>query len=238
MEPLQSIIFQTPIDTYLAIQRLDGVQNQLFRLALVWQKQCADFLLNLVPAVVRGSSPSFDPSRVLELAIVFFRCKWCHDSISYPRILAHSCLRERHSRPSPLLLQSMVHYSENQRSAEPSACVANTNEQCWNHDKKQVIFAQDTCDIAKSVILALGDDPNTATAYMLNSQSQRVECLSCADDPTCSTMNWSGAVSGLHSMVIHILLMNLGCSCSRKAPRYQRGHVEVELDTPSTNIVT
>ncbi|KAF8969724.1 hypothetical protein BDZ97DRAFT_1915257 [Flammula alnicola] len=78
--------------------QIESLAPRLGEISSSWRAEADKVLLGLLS---EATEPSMlvDNEEVdrkpLELATTFFKCHWCPDPISYPRVLMHSCLRQR-----------------------------------------------------------------------------------------------------------------------------------------------
>jgi len=75
----------------------EKVEPHLCNLITSWKEETDRYLVTLMPQPSgKGKKKDSRNSKAsaLELATTFFKCDWCTEPISYPRILMHSCLVE------------------------------------------------------------------------------------------------------------------------------------------------
>ncbi|KXN91510.1 hypothetical protein AN958_00772 [Leucoagaricus sp. SymC.cos] len=159
-----------------------------------WNGSRDQFLISLFPASNKGSranakgkDKAVDGSYVLNLATTFFQCPACVEPISYPRALAHECLRSSCTQ-------------SNRRDDDPEdlAVLSAGISYCrpWLCDAKDLIFDQEASDVAKMIVLECGGNPAETTAQQMDEMNPRLECLRCTEPKKGrSVMKWRMAVS-------------------------------------------
>ncbi|TFK76191.1 hypothetical protein BDN72DRAFT_891282 [Pluteus cervinus] len=184
MEPVKSLIFDTPVDIFLPIQTFDQLRSELLPLGLRWREKNDELLTKLLPKNLRPARGRGTPWKApLDLAVTFFRCAWCDEPITYPRALVHACLTRRRATPSML--------------KENEFLDANFSEP-WNYGGKQLAFDHQTHNIAVGVITALGEDPMQVKPEQLDVLDRRLECTLCATSARRLAMRWKIAI--LHGL--------------------------------------
>lgn len=190
--------------------------NEIPELLQTWKAEAEEFLLGLLPSSAggkkgrggsrsKGKAPALDRS-ALNLATSIFYCKWCGPDhpLTYPFILEHECLFERHApenahdyipsrNPKRRDEDRQITYLNEEDKADPNAP--------WNEGGDQIIFFEEASEFASAIVLALGKDPSVATWEELDEGNERVECLHCRLPDNSNhrlkrvAMDWRHAVS-------------------------------------------
>jgi hypothetical protein len=175
LEPFYSLIF-SPMDIILEEFKSNviGFQTELTDLCDKWVKSSSELLVRLLPK-------SFATNPDLHLATIFFRCRWCREPISYPRVLKHECLTMNHSRTSD--------------ESDDELLQASNLYHPWNYGGEQVTFHEEGHLCAKEIISVCGQDPDSITLSEMDDLDYRVECLHCAHPSRGRlVMKWKTAV--------------------------------------------
>ncbi|KAF9522683.1 hypothetical protein CPB83DRAFT_91200 [Crepidotus variabilis] len=195
LEPFASIIketegFRVLIDTDFRkrIQDLQSIVNK-------WRETTDEYLLGLVRESLDESAEESADQGLLSCAGVFFKCGFCNEPVSYPRILVHKCLRSKvvdnsapatsldcdngvklvdfeagEDRPPKLKAVSMV--TEWEDLTKPYRMGAHAGNEA-------IFFDTNASRIARKIILATGDDPLKITQEEMSAKNIRLECLQC-----------------------------------------------------------
>ena len=171
MEPFHALILDSPPETEITKESIDNLMVQLPELSAEWNRSNVAMLLQLVPASASLSDP--DPAdqvvSPLDLATTFFRCSWCTDPITYPRVLKHSCLMSFHSSVGEDLDDHVL-----------AACHSiGRGTLPWNYGREQVTYDEEAAEAAKAIVVACGQDLETISASAMDQLDPRVECLRC-----------------------------------------------------------
>ncbi|TFK42326.1 hypothetical protein BDQ12DRAFT_676019 [Crucibulum laeve] len=207
MEPFRTLLFDTPLDRDVSLNEIKDLEDILPELASVWKKSCDKTLIRLLSdkSVVQGQ----DPKLQLGLATTIFSCASCEDIITYPRILAHSCLRDLRNVRKAIKPEeqsdekgkdeeeegdddegSEDNKEEGQQEDEDEdeedededillEILGSWNPIPWNYQGDQVTLNDVASNSAKAVIIACGEDPNTATPAQMDEIDARIECVRC-----------------------------------------------------------
>lgn len=155
----------------------EGLLFHLPRLYDAWLTEKNAFLLSLLPP-----HPPRYQDTTLDLATTSFSCKSCHSLISYPRVLAHGCLR-RISPDVKLREQDACRYKS----------LGFPYLYPWNRGD-QITYAAANERSARAIIEAIRKDPAKTTAREMDSCNIRWIC-GCEDHTW--YLNWRMAVSGV-----------------------------------------
>lgn len=176
-EPFKSLIFVTPLDVVLTTADFEACADQIPQACDDWLQSNTKKLLQLLPKHAASKSS------ILELATTFFRCHWCREPISYPRILVHDCLRRDHP--------GLEDYDDDE------LYYANRSTKPWNFGGAQVTHDKDASNYAKDIITACGKKSASVSAATMDELDQRVECLRCISPRGRLVMRWKTAVRAL-----------------------------------------
>jgi hypothetical protein len=157
LEPFHSIIFDFPPEVVVTKDTFTGALDQWPDAAAEWRNSSVQQLFQLL-------HKPFDVS-ALSLATAFFRCRWCTEPITYPRILKHACLTTNHSKLD---------------DEEDEFLHTNIWTTPWNHGGEQVSFDEEASTFARQIIKSCGQDPLTITMSDMDILDCRVECVRCA----------------------------------------------------------
>ncbi|KAG6867137.1 hypothetical protein C0993_006412, partial [Termitomyces sp. T159_Od127] len=156
-EPFRALIFSTPADDDFELPNPDQLKNDFAKASKAWVESRSQMLEALLPP----NSPRLD------LAATFFRCRWCKEPISYPRILKHICL-----------ITSQIKYKPSGEDVELYKFAWRGRP--WNFGGDQVEFNKEAAGYARNIISACGADPQEVSAEAMNELDRRVECLRCS----------------------------------------------------------
>ncbi|KAF5331121.1 hypothetical protein D9619_005375 [Psilocybe cf. subviscida] len=144
----------------------------------------------------------------LELGTTLFTCHWCPAALSYPRVLVHSCFRDnrKSGNLSNKTSSTAAHdvdgdeedaeeddddASNNEEEPEENYGIVKTtplsvwnslhiaNGRRWNESGDEITFDSEASGAAKSILLAIGEDPVTMTTARIQAMDIRVECIRC-----------------------------------------------------------
>lgn len=198
MDEFRSIIFDTPQAEQVSEKSFEIPMAQIQELSQKWLLKNRLLLLDLIPSTGTPESAGLSP---LDLATTFFRCRWCKDPITHPRILRHDCL-------------TSVRKAVDDGSEFFVACT-HLGALPWNFGHDQVSFDVDAFEAAKAIILACRHDPTMITASEMDSFDSRVECLRCVHEKRGHlVMNWRIGVCRALFVPLERLISMLRC-CSR-----------------------
>ncbi|KIM79642.1 hypothetical protein PILCRDRAFT_823182 [Piloderma croceum F 1598] len=197
MDEFRTIIEDTDVDVEVTEANFKEAMNRLPQLVTEWRITKDEELVHIMNEYVtpsgsrrNESQPQHDHTQ-LELATTFFQCKICNTSISYPRILVHSCVH------------SLRDYW---RDYDEFRCKLwlNLDDEPWN-------FAGDRIGIylrggppAREIVMSCGLDPDTTTAKQMDDLDARFECLGCYSEYHGRLiMAWRTAVTHYHTTIDH-----------------------------------
>ncbi|KAG6897023.1 hypothetical protein C0993_007818 [Termitomyces sp. T159_Od127] len=174
-EPLRALIFSTPADDIFQLPNYDQLKNDFAKASKAWVESRSRMLEALLPP----NSPRLD------LAATFFRCRWCKEPISYPRILKHICL-----------IANKIKYKPSGEDVELYKFAWRGRP--WNFGGDQVEFNEEAAGYARDIISVCGADPQEVSAEAMNELDCRVECLRCSQvvRKVRLAMRWTTAVRG------------------------------------------
>jgi len=205
-EPFRSLIVDTAESVKIADISFDEHEADVLRITASWKESADQLLLSLCPKTQsrKGKGKALSTS-ALALAATFFKCHWCSDPITYPRILMHTCLRVRKVVAEDEQNQDNANEDEDveedeengarevNRSASPRAPrppktinmqsawekMFHATVREWNAGGDQVQFDEEASSIARNIILACGEDPDTITHIEMERKDARVQCMRC-----------------------------------------------------------
>ncbi|KAG6916116.1 hypothetical protein DXG01_008391 [Tephrocybe rancida] len=172
--PFRELIFSTPATTKLTQADFEVHKDVIPAVCTAWVTEREKAMEALLPP----DCPS------LHVAAAFFRCNWCTEPISFPRVLGHRCLLLWHDGftledgHADLELGNLLWY-----------------DRPWNWGGEQVEFDEEAAGHAKDIISACGADPEKVTKEEMDALDYRVECLRCAGKRAGRlAMRWSMAI--------------------------------------------
>lgn len=188
LEPFRTLIYDTPENKELREKDLMGHVHAIPEALQTWKAEAEDLLFGLLPASAtrgkKGKGKALELRKTLNLATTIFCCKWCGPDrpLTYPFVLEHECLFERHSpedahdyrhnrNPKKRAEDRQTIYLNEEDKADPNAS--------WNEGGDQLTFFNKASEFASAIILALGEDPSVVTWEELDEANERVECLHC-----------------------------------------------------------
>lgn len=181
MPEFRSIIWDTPIDTKVDEKAFAHGIGRLPQLVEEWRSAKDAELLSILnsaaspkPNAESSGKPKDQEHEIaidrtqLDLAVTQFQCKLGGHTISYPRILIHSCthsLLPDWRVPSP---------------RDPCRAMwQSLKEEPWNHDGDRVGIDQRIKPHLTKLIECCGLDPNVVTNDQMDELDARFECISC-----------------------------------------------------------
>jgi hypothetical protein len=134
----------------------------------------------------KGKEKAVSNTAALSLATVLFQCPSCVEPISYPRVLAHDCLRSASTQtnkcdndPEDLTVLSNGFYSRP-----------------WLCDARELSFDLEASEVAKTIVQVCGANPDETSAETMDNLDYRLECLKCSEPKKGRlVMKWRMAVS-------------------------------------------
>ncbi|KAF9448882.1 hypothetical protein P691DRAFT_813470 [Macrolepiota fuliginosa MF-IS2] len=199
-EPFNSYILSGSDSEPTFITDSDKFGKALGHFAEEWNESRNQFLASLLPKSVRGAGKASAKgkgradisTKALELATTFFQCSSCVEPISYPRVLAHECLRQpctsgnrRDSDPETLQALSITYFPRP-----------------WMCDCEDLTFDQEASEIARAIVQVCGENPDELTAERMDEMDCRLECTRCSEPKKGRwVMKWRMAV--LHELEKH-----------------------------------
>ena len=205
VEPFHSLIKKTPLHIEVTRSKMEEFAHHIPRIMELWKFVRGRYLLRLFPptlqlVLVGVGTLGF---RALELGITFFKCSWCQCILTYPRVLMHGCLRNRHFD------EDVDQKFARLRRGISLDLIWNAIPRwfCggWNEFGNQISFYPEVSHVAQILISIFGKNPFLVPASELDQDDARIECLLCrslsSDNQTYSrlVMNWRMAVSRFKS---------------------------------------
>jgi hypothetical protein len=195
MDEFRAIIEDTDVDMEVTEANFKEAMGRLPQLILEWRSAKDAELVHIMnehaaTGVSRRneSQPQRDRTQ-LELATTFFQCEICNASISYPRILVHSCVHG---------LRDYWHDYDEFRCK----LWLNLDDEPWNFAGDRIGIYLRGGPVAREIVISCGLDPDTTTAKEMDNFDARFECLGCYSEfHGRLIMAWRTAV--WHSAFIH-----------------------------------
>ena len=230
-EPILSYL-QSNVSRTIPPEGWEQFRPQLLGIIDTWRKEADEDLVNLIlrSSLKRGKGRSNKGKETvvanpLELAATLFKCHWCTEPITYPRILAHCCLL-RSARDDAAQGNKGTDSQEDEACAideedsedlkpgaprEPRGPKEITMDVAWaslletestgmKAGNTYVTFDEEAHNVAHSIIQMCGEDPGTVTQAKMHKKNARLECLRCSraskgKGQSRLVMNWMTAVS-------------------------------------------
>ena len=211
----------------------EKMEPQLRSLITSWKEETDCYLATFIPQP-SGKGKKKDSSNsktsALELATTFFKCYWCTEPISYPRILTHGCLlkavklqeetggEEDDESDMEDLEEDMVVDARGPRVLQPPKEITPDMVLPMLSDhyslgmyagKEGVSYDKEASNIARDIITVCGQDPMTVTYAAMEEMHARLECLRCSQamqakpraKPVRLVMKWNTAVCPRNSIL-------------------------------------
>jgi hypothetical protein len=178
-EPFNSFVLSESEDQPIFITDESELLDALNKFFDRWNDSRNQFLASLILNAVRrpsqspkGKGKAESNLDALNLATTFFQCPDCVEPISYPRILAHECLR------------SFCALS-NKRNTDPEhldiLSAGGPYRRPWLCEAEGLTYYRDASDIAKMIVQECGASPNEVTAADMDRLDCRLECVRCTE---------------------------------------------------------
>ncbi|KAF8912071.1 hypothetical protein CPB84DRAFT_1841774 [Gymnopilus junonius] len=213
-EPFRSLIKDDTISNSDLLRRLVEHESQIATIATSWKDNTDRFLRKLLQESSNIVGSDVDP---LHLAVTFFKCGFCDDPITYPRILMHRCLRDRpyeneenenkedtkeDSRSQEGDDEDEVDEEDNELSANDDmeevapvtpesvwADISSWYGSTWDEVNDQIFVDDEATGFAKAVVKVCGEDPDTLTFSAMEEKDTRLECVRCTAKAKQKTRN-------------------------------------------------
>lgn len=202
--PFIDLIKNTVISEQITDRELEGLTPHIADITASWRESADQCLLDLLPQLrSRKGKGKQISTRSLELATSFFKCYWCTEPISYPRILMHECLRVR----------SETEDADEEDTDEEDEKIEEFSQNIvdsvwaqmpfwfgtgWNEGNDEITFDDEASGFARVIVKACGQNPDKVTFDQMNEIDARVECLRCSNSGGRNrkrlVMNWTTAV--------------------------------------------
>ncbi|KAF9053059.1 hypothetical protein BJ165DRAFT_1445191 [Panaeolus papilionaceus] len=217
-EPFRTLIQDAADTTFpLVEEQLQTLQDNVTDIITTWNNSAMQLLVDLLPAPPKRSKLTGEER--LSLATTFFKCHWCTEPISYPRILMHSCVRNRRIQVNGTEGESTEVDSEKEGDEEnkceaddqqtprvfidssPEAMWKSMSEwygSQWNEGGEQITFDDEASQVARNILLACNYPPETTPTTTVDNDVIRMECTRCyktSKKPQRLIMNWKQAIS-------------------------------------------
>ncbi|KAF8163575.1 hypothetical protein B0H34DRAFT_695953 [Crassisporium funariophilum] len=230
--PFCELLKNTAIEEELDAKILENLIPNAVELIVSWRESADELLLGLLPKPTGRSRKARRDTSQLGLATTFFKCHWCTEPISYPRILMHNCLRGRRSDPSIEVGEDdseeqdgsegedegdadPENEDEGSSSKEQEAPSYKVNTEsvwnkvsswyggAWNEGNDQVTHDQEASSCAKVIIKVCGEDPETTTYARMDEIDARLECVRCGLKSKASRLVMNWTTAILHELDSH-----------------------------------
>ncbi|KAF9484130.1 hypothetical protein BDN70DRAFT_917980 [Pholiota conissans] len=196
MEPILSIIktIKGNDDEDVTKARLvSGAADFIPDFLRAWRSEADEFLCHLLIGKATAATSvdkTVDSTAPLKLATTFFKCRFCTNPISYPRILMHKCLRTGRKITPPDGEEAPIDSDEDK--PEHFHGVPNvTEKEVWNkmsrwasptwHETLQFISVDEAAmKSAKAITETCVEDPDTVTAEAMKDRKVWLECKRCS----------------------------------------------------------
>jgi hypothetical protein len=220
LEPFRTLLKTLPLEDNVSNQYLSGMQSTLSKLTEAWRREADLYLLGLLSNAPPSTSTDEEIDRApLELATTFFKCNWCTEPITYPRILMHGCLRNRRCKDADEEENEEGDEGGEEADSGPddeNEAVGATDENDhqtpnitrneitvdtvwnkmsswfgsgWNEGSDQIFVDEEATNFAKRIVQVCGQDPNTATFSRMEELDARLECVRCTAKSKLKTRN-------------------------------------------------
>ncbi|ESK85447.1 hypothetical protein Moror_10999 [Moniliophthora roreri MCA 2997] len=193
MPKIQDILKDPDLAAYASADSFAEVKGQYIQLCENWQETKKRELCALLPP--GNTEVDRSMSRLL-LAKTFFKCEDCDEPISYPRILAHSCLTE-------------LRLGYRNRDDDVALMFKLLQSEPWNVDRDRVSYHPVAEQMATKILQACGIDDEVATSEDVDKAAPWLECLSCWNaDEGRAVFPWRKAIiHGLYHLKIEQVLV-------------------------------
>jgi len=171
MANTKTIIEKTPIDVEVTATSFTTLLAQLPRLSEEWRQSKNEKLTTLVNTYRKHTASEAGNARTLnidltplDLATTYFKCSFCLEPISYPRILAHNC---------------MTSFYPPQYGHTHQREFVSLYTRPWNHNGSSVTFHEYAHKCARWIVEVCGFDPELITARDMDEANPMLYCRSC-----------------------------------------------------------
>ena len=213
-------------------------ESQLRNLITSWREKTDHYLAALMPQPSgKGKKKDFRNSQTsaLELATTFFKCDWCTELISYPRVLMHSCFVEDQEKAGDeeedecgmedpeedVVAGPRVPQKITLNTVFPTLSGCHSFGMCAG--KEGVTYDEEASNAARVIIVACGQDPMTVTYAAMEEMDARLECLRCSRAVQAKqkaksvrlVMKWPMAVCPSQPLLIQLMLKSLSAIVAR-----------------------
>ena len=204
-EPIASFM-KNGLPERIPEEDIEKLEPQLRSLITSWKEETDCYLATLIPQPSgKGKKKDSHNSKTsaLELATTFFKCYWCTEPISYPRILMHGCLlkavklqEEAEGEEDDESDSDMEDFEEDMvvdargpqvlrppKEVTPDMAFPMVSDyyslgMCAG--KEGVSYDEEASNFARDIITACGQDPMTVTYAAMEKIHARLECLRCS----------------------------------------------------------
>ena len=203
-EPIASFIQIGSLDKTYSTSSADfeKIEPQIRDLITSWREETDCYLATLIPQPSgKGKKKDLINSNSLELATTFFKCYWCTEPISHPRILVHGCFhktvkskdeaKDEKGEEDDMEDLERDTYIDAHEPREPRPPKEITPELIlptlsdyhslgMRPGEEGVTYDEEASNTARDIITACGEDPKTVTSAAMEEKPVRLECLRCS----------------------------------------------------------
>jgi len=209
LEPFQTLFKTLPLEEKVSHEHWSGlvVHSTIPRMTEAWRHEADLFLLGILSTTRTPMNPDAMIDRApLELATTFFKCNWCTEPITYPRILMHGHLRNRRCKDADEEENEdgEERRKENESDENEAVEIADDNDHQpldvtrnevtvdtvwnkmsswfvsgWNEGNDEIFVDEEATNFAKRIVRVCGEDPNTTTFSRMKELNSRLECVRC-----------------------------------------------------------
>lgn len=160
-----------------------------------WRAETDDYLASLIPQPSvkgKGKKKASNIADLLNLATTFFKCHWCTEPISYPRVLMHSCFAEdpqADDDDDDTEEEVVIHRRRTARQPLPPKQITYDTVLPTLLDRHNVgmcagmegvTYDDEASKAVREIVVLCGKDPNTVTYAAMEELDARIECLRCS----------------------------------------------------------
>lgn len=210
LEPFKTLLTTLPLEEKVTEEQMSALATPdiILQMTEAWRREADISLLGLLSKPLPSSTDEAVDRTPLELATTFFRCNWCTEPISYPRILMHRCLRNRRCTDTD---EDDNDQEDDEGEVDPGsddeveAIEAEDDDEHqtpnttrdevtvdsiwnkmsswfgsgWNEGNDQIFVDEEATNFAKTIVKTCGEDPETTTFTRMEELDARLECVRC-----------------------------------------------------------
>ncbi|KAF9484131.1 hypothetical protein BDN70DRAFT_873027 [Pholiota conissans] len=194
-----------------AKEALSGLADFVPGVLIKWRDEADQYLLNLLleapESAIDLAGGQMDRTP-LELATTFFKCQFCAELISYPRILVHGCLKKRRHISSvddiDVDVEPRVHGVPTVTEESTWHTISSWSGPTWIEAKQFISAHEAAANSARTILQDCAEDPDVVTFESMKDRDLLLECMCCASPEAGAPrhiMNWDMAI--LHDISVH-----------------------------------